>query len=83
MGGGRNGPRNHGLVRRRLAEAGIPFKKGFWKETNKDENLRFSVNNIYFKGPTDFHLSKEERKNRWSSVKDDKLKRGATKAIFN
>ena len=55
----------------------------FWKETNKDENLRFSVNNIYFKGPTDFHLSKEERKNRWSSVKDDKLKRGATKAIFN
>jgi hypothetical protein len=33
--------------------------------------LKREINNIYFKGPTDFHLSKKERKQRWSAATDE------------
>lgn len=71
IGGGGDGPRQHWKVRKRLQEAGIEFKRGFWNETNKSKDLRYEVNNLYFKGPSDFHLNKEERENRWSAAKDE------------
>ena len=71
IGGGKDGPRNNWRVRKRLQEAGIEFKRGFWNETNKSDDLKREINNLYFKGPTDFHLSKEERKKRWSAAKDE------------
>ncbi len=71
IGGGGDGPRQHWKVRKRLQDAGIEFKRGFWNETNKSDELKYEINNLYFKGPTDFHLSKEERKERWSAAKDE------------
>jgi hypothetical protein len=71
IGGGKNGPRNNWKVRKRLQDAGVEFKRGFWNETNKNKDLRREINNHYFGGPSDFHLSKEERKKRWSAYKDE------------
>lgn len=71
IGGGKNGPRNNWRVRKRLQEAGIKFKRGFWNETNKNDDLKREINNIYFQGPSDFHLSKQERKQRWSAATDE------------
>ena len=66
IGGGKDGPRQHWKVRKRLQNAKVEFKRGWWNEV--DGKVKKETFNHYFKGPSDFHLSDEERKKRWSDA---------------
>ena len=66
IGGGKNTPRMHRKVIQKMYNAGIKFERGFWKETAKDPKLQKEINNLYFAGPSDFHKSREEKKDTWA-----------------
>ncbi len=75
LGGGRQTPLNHGTVRDRLSRASIPYRKGWWIEASKDEQVKYETQNLYFPGPSDFHI--------WNKHKNPKEASAGTWAQFH
>jgi len=71
IGGGRSSPRQHREVRQTLDDNKLNYKKGFWFNTyKKPTDIHASANNRFFAGPKDHHLTRDERRGKWSSFWD-------------